>query len=70
MATLRDIGVEPEELLDLDPGRDGRRDLVRFVACELSETGRFKRIASKGKSSWLFRCTVDENRIFQSAQLL
>jgi len=52
-----DIGVETEELLDflkqldLDPGREGRSNLVRFVARELTETGRFKRIASKGKSS-------------------
>ncbi len=51
---FEDIGVEPEELLDLlkqlnlDPGREGRRNLVRFVARELCETGRFKRIASKG----------------------
>jgi len=52
-----DIGVEPEELLDLvkrldlAPGREGRSNLIRFVARELSETGRFKRIASKGKPS-------------------
>jgi len=52
-----EIGVESEELLDLlrqldlDPGREGRKNLVRFVARELSETGRFMRIASKGKSS-------------------
>lgn len=50
-----DIGVESEELLDLlkqldlDPGRTGRKNLARFVAHELAETGRFKRIASKGK---------------------
>lgn len=54
---FEDIGVEPEELLDLlkqlelDPGREGRRNLVRFVARELCETGRFKRIASKGAST-------------------
>jgi len=50
-----DIGVESEELLDflkqldLDPGRTGRKNLARFVAHELAETGRFKHIASKGK---------------------
>lgn len=50
-----DIGVESGELLDLlkqldlKPSREGRRDLIRFVARELSETGRFMRIASKGK---------------------
>ncbi|MCB2263613.1 MAG: hypothetical protein LGR52_11880 [Candidatus Thiosymbion ectosymbiont of Robbea hypermnestra] len=53
---LDEIGVESEELLDflkqldLDPGREGRKNLIRFVARELSETGRFKRIASKGRS--------------------
>lgn len=51
---FENIGVEHEELLDLlkqldlDPGREGRRNLVRFVARELCETGRFRRIASKG----------------------
>ncbi len=46
------VGVEAEELLDLlkdlelDPGREGRRNLAQFVARELAETGRFKRIAS------------------------
>lgn len=58
---FEEIGVEPEELLDLlkqldlDPGREGRRNLVRFVARELCETGRFKRIASKG-------ATTDESK--------
>lgn len=48
--------VEPHELLDLlknldmDPGREGRRNLVEFIARELSETGRFIRIASQGSS--------------------
>jgi hypothetical protein len=32
--------------LDLDPGREGRRNLLEFVARELAETGRFMRIAS------------------------
>ena len=42
-----------EELFDLlkaieiDPGREGRRNLLKFAAAELSETGRFQRIASK-----------------------
>ena len=50
---LEDAQVEPEELLDLvkrldlDPGRDGLQNLIRFVAREISETGRFMRIASK-----------------------
>lgn len=53
---FEDIEVEPNELLDLlkqldlNPGREGRRNLLEFVARELSETGRFLRIASKGKS--------------------
>ncbi|RIK81232.1 MAG: hypothetical protein DCC68_09140 [Planctomycetota bacterium] len=46
--------VEPQELLDLlrelnmEPGREGRRNLLEFVARELSETGRFVRIATHG----------------------
>ncbi|MCH8046199.1 MAG: hypothetical protein IID44_21005 [Planctomycetes bacterium] len=50
---FQEVGAEPEELLeivkklDLDPGREGLRNLVRFVAREISETGRFMRIASK-----------------------
>jgi hypothetical protein len=34
--------------LDMDPRREGRRNLVEFVARELSETGRFIRIAAQG----------------------
>lgn len=47
-----EIQVERKELLDLlkkmelDPGREGRRNLVEFVARELAETGRFLRIAT------------------------
>lgn len=43
-----------EELLDLlkeidaTPTKDGRRGLIEFAARELSETGRFRRIASTG----------------------
>jgi len=50
------LEVEPNELLDLlkgldlDPGKDGRRNLVEYVARELAETGRFMRIASQGNS--------------------
>ena len=50
---FEEVGPEPEELLDLvkqlelDPGREGLRNLTRFVAHEISETGRFMRIASK-----------------------
>ena len=45
------IQVETEELLDLmrnldlNPGCKGRRNVVNFAARELSETGRFRRIA-------------------------
>jgi|GEM_PF-915050 len=47
-------GVEPgrEELLDLlkaidvTPSKEGRKTLIEFAARELSETGRFMRIAS------------------------
>ena len=45
----REVGVD--ELLDLlkeldlSPDRKGRRNVVNFVARELSETGRFRRIA-------------------------
>lgn len=50
------VKAEPHELLellkqlDLEPGREGRRNLIEFVARELSETGRFIRIASQGSS--------------------
>jgi hypothetical protein len=51
---LDSVGAEPEELLDLlkelnlSPGREsGRKNLVEFTARELSETGRFIRIAGK-----------------------
>jgi hypothetical protein len=46
------VEAEPQELLELvkqlelDPGRDGLRNLVKYVAREISETGRFMRIAS------------------------
>lgn len=53
---LNNIGVESEELLDLlkeidvEPRRDGsRKSLIEFVARELSETGRFMRIAGTAK---------------------
>lgn len=45
--------VEPQEILDLlkdlnlTPGRDGNRNLLEFAAREISETGRFMRIAKK-----------------------
>lgn len=52
------IEVEPAELLDilkeldLTPRRrDGRKSLLEFAARELSETGRFMRIAGKSESS-------------------
>jgi len=52
------IEVESPEILDLlreldlSPRREGRRSLLEFAAKELSETGRFMRIAGKqrGKS--------------------
>lgn len=52
------IEVEPAEILDilkeldLTPRRrEGRRSLLEFAARELSETGRFMRIAGKSDSS-------------------
>lgn len=52
------VEVEPAELLDilkeldLTPRRrEGRRSLLEFAARELSETGRFMRIAGKSDSS-------------------
>lgn len=57
------IEVEPAELLDilkelnLTPRRkEGRRSILEFAARELSETGRFMRIA--GKSDILKRATM------------
>ena len=50
---LMGIGVESEELiellkeLDVTPRRESLKNLIQFVARELSETGRFMRIASK-----------------------
>ena len=47
------IEVEPAEMLDIlkeldvSPRREGRRSLLEFAAKELSETGRFMRIAGK-----------------------
>lgn len=47
------IDVEPAEILDIlkeldvSPRREGRRSLLEFAARELSETGRFMRIAGK-----------------------
>lgn len=47
------IEVEPSEILDilkqldLSPRREGRRSLLEFAARELSETGRFMRIAGR-----------------------
>ena len=47
------IEVEPTEILDIlkeldvSPRREGRRSLLEFAARELSETGRFMRIAGK-----------------------
>jgi hypothetical protein len=49
--------VEPAELLDilkelnLTPRREGRRSVMEFAARELSETGRFMRIAGKSNGS-------------------
>lgn len=46
------IGVESKELLellkelDIQPHRDGLRSLIEFAAQQISETGRFMRIAS------------------------
>lgn len=46
-----ELEVETEELIDLlkdlelSPARGGRKNVVNFVAQELSETGRFRRIA-------------------------
>lgn len=51
------IEVEPAELLDilkelnLTPRREGRRSVLEFAARELSETGRFMRIAGKSETS-------------------
>jgi len=51
------IEVEPAELLDilkelnLTPRREGRRSVLEFAARELSETGRFMRIAGKSENS-------------------
>ncbi len=52
------IEVEPAELLDLlkeldltPRRREGRRSLLEFAARELSETGRFMRIAGKSENS-------------------
>ncbi len=48
---FEDLEVETEELLDLlkeldlRPDRKGRKNVVNFVAQELAETGRFRRIA-------------------------
>jgi hypothetical protein len=50
---LNDVGVEVEELLellkelDVTPRREGLKNLIDFTARELSETGRFMRIAGK-----------------------
>ena len=50
---LDSAGAEPEELLELlkdlnlTPRREGRKNLIEFAARELSETGRFMRIAGK-----------------------
>ena len=50
---LDSTGAEPEELLELlkdlnlIPRREGRKNLIEFAARELSETGRFMRIAGK-----------------------
>jgi hypothetical protein len=47
------VDVEPDELLDVlkeldvSPRRESRRSLLEFAAKELSETGRFMRIAGK-----------------------
>lgn len=49
---FKDVGAESEELielvkqLELDPGCEGHRNLVQYVAREISETGRFMRITS------------------------
>ena len=48
---FENLEVETEELLDLlkelnlRPARKGRKNVVNFVAQELAETGRFRRIA-------------------------
>ena len=50
---LTSVGVESEELLellkqlDMAPRREGLQNLIDFTARELSETGRFMRIAGK-----------------------
>ena len=50
------IEVEPSEVLDilkdlnLRPGKESRRNVLEFAARELSETGRFMRIAGKENS--------------------
>ena len=69
-----DLEVETEELLDLlkeldlTPSHKGRRNIVDFVARELSETGRFRRIARNqtrhGKAAF---GTVADRRCAQSA---
>lgn len=51
------LEVEPAEILDIlkeldmSPRREGRRSLLEFAARQLSETGRFMRIAGKQKSN-------------------
>lgn len=51
---LESVDPEREELLDLlkridaHPTKEGRRGLIEFAARELSETGRFMRIAGSG----------------------
>ena len=48
------VDVEPPELLDilrqldLSPRKESRRGLIELAAREISETGRFQRIAGKG----------------------
>lgn len=57
LAYFERVEVEPAELLDilrelnLSPRREGRRSLLEFAARELSETGRFMRIAGKSDNS-------------------
>ena len=52
------IEVESKELLDLlqgldiRPHRDGLRSLIEFAAQQISETGRFMRIAGSSTSNW------------------
>lgn len=53
---FEDVGVEADELLEilkelnLEPTKEAQRNLLEFTAREISETGRFQRIAAKSSN--------------------